>query len=71
IAKEAKKGSLKLWKSKKGIWYVLLSVSMEVPDAESVKNWIGVDPKDPLSWDLGGFDPGIPRIISMLAENQI
>ncbi len=43
IAKEAKKGSLKLWKSKKGIWYVLLSVSMEVPDAETVKNWIGVD----------------------------
>ena len=43
IAKEAKKGSLKLWKSKKGIWYVLLSVSMDVPDAEPVKNWIGVD----------------------------
>ncbi len=38
-----RKGSLKLWKSKKGIWYVLLSVSMEVPDAEPVKNWIGVD----------------------------
>ncbi|MDJ0600001.1 MAG: transposase [Crocosphaera sp.] len=43
IAKEARKGSLKLWKSKKGIWYVLLSVSMEVPDAEPVKNWMGVD----------------------------
>lgn len=26
-----------------------------------------VDPKGPLSWDLGGFDPGIPRIIQMLA----
>ncbi len=43
IANEAKKGSLKLWKSKRGIWYVLLSVSMEVPDPEPVKNWIGVD----------------------------
>ncbi|MGK7962745.1 RNA-guided endonuclease TnpB family protein [Crocosphaera sp.] len=43
IAKEAKKGSLKLWKSKKNLWYVLLSVSMDVPDAEPVKNWIGVD----------------------------
>ncbi|WP_009544545.1 RNA-guided endonuclease InsQ/TnpB family protein [Crocosphaera subtropica] len=60
IVREAKKGSLKLWKSKKrvrnlpshgkckthsrqGIWYVLLSVSMDVPDAEPVKNWIGVD----------------------------
>ena len=38
-----RKGSLKLWKSKKNIWYVLLSVSMDVPDAEPVKNWIGVD----------------------------
>ncbi|WP_413168378.1 RNA-guided endonuclease TnpB family protein [Capilliphycus salinus ALCB114379] len=43
INSEAKKGSLKLWKSKKGIWYVLLSVSMDVPDAEQVENWIGVD----------------------------
>ncbi len=30
-----------------------------------------VDPKDPLSWDLGEFDPGTPRVISMLAEDQI
>ncbi len=43
ITKSAKKGSLKLWKSKQNIWYVLLSVSMEVPDPEPVKNWIGVD----------------------------
>ena len=43
LAKEVKKGSLKLWKSKRKIWYVLLSVSMDVPDAEPVKNWIGVD----------------------------
>ena len=43
ITKKANKGSLKLWKSKKGIWYVLISVSMDVPDAQQVKNCIGVD----------------------------
>ncbi|WP_013322102.1 TROVE domain-containing protein [Gloeothece verrucosa] len=30
-----------------------------------------VDPKDPLSWDLGGFDPGTPRLIQMLANGDI
>jgi 60 kDa SS-A/Ro ribonucleoprotein len=30
-----------------------------------------VDPKDPLSWDLGGFDPGVPRLIQMLANDDI
>lgn len=30
-----------------------------------------VDPKDPLSWDLGGFDPGTPRIIQMLAKGEL
>jgi putative transposase len=43
IAGEAKLGSLKLCKSKNGIWYALISVSMEVPDAASVERWIGVD----------------------------
>ncbi|NEU73035.1 IS200/IS605 family element transposase accessory protein TnpB [Hassallia byssoidea VB512170] len=43
IARTAKLGSLKLCKSKKGIWYALVSVSMEVPDAISVEHWIGVD----------------------------
>jgi IS605 OrfB family transposase len=43
IAKKAKLGSLKLGKSKKGIWYALISVSMEVPDAGEVQSWIGVD----------------------------
>lgn len=40
---DAKLGSLKLCKSKKGVWYALISVSMEVPDAYEVKGWIGVD----------------------------
>ncbi|GET41045.1 transposase [Microseira wollei] len=43
IARVAKLGTLKLCKSKKGIWYALISVSMEVPDAQSVERWIGVD----------------------------
>ncbi|MGL5804990.1 MAG: RNA-guided endonuclease TnpB family protein [Xenococcaceae cyanobacterium] len=43
ISGEAKLGSLKLCKSKRGIWYALVSVSMEVPDAKPVESWIGVD----------------------------
>lgn len=43
IARVAKLGSLKLCKSKKGIWYALVSVSMDVPDAMPVESWIGVD----------------------------
>lgn len=43
IQGSAKLGSLKLCKSKKGIWYALISVSMEVPDTGEVKGWIGVD----------------------------
>ena len=30
-----------------------------------------VDPKDPLSWDLAGFDPSTPRVIQMLATGEI
>jgi len=30
-----------------------------------------VDPNDTLSWDMGGFDPGIPRIIQMLANGEL
>lgn len=30
-----------------------------------------VDPNDDLSWDLGGFDPGTPRLIQMLAAGNI
>ena len=43
ITKVAKLGSLKLCKSKKGIWYALVCVSMEVPDAIQVTSWIGID----------------------------
>ena len=43
IAGEVKLGSIKLCKSKKGIWYALICVSREVPDAADATGWIGVD----------------------------
>src|SRR5207244_6977980 len=43
LAGHAAPGSLKLWCSRKGIWYACLSVSMEVPDAEPTGRWIGLD----------------------------
>jgi 60 kDa SS-A/Ro ribonucleoprotein len=30
-----------------------------------------VDPKDPLSWDMGGFDPSMPRLIQSIANGDI
>jgi 60 kDa SS-A/Ro ribonucleoprotein len=30
-----------------------------------------VDPQDPLSWDLGGFDPSMPRLIQSIANGDI
>lgn len=30
-----------------------------------------VDPKDQQSWDLAGFDPGVPRLIQMLAKGEL
>ena len=30
-----------------------------------------VDPKDNNSWDLSGFDPGIPRLIQMIANGDV
>ena len=43
IKSEAKLGSLKISKSRIGIWYALISVSMDVPDAYEPNGWIGVD----------------------------
>jgi putative transposase len=39
----AKAGSIKLYRSRKGIWYACISVSMEVPDAEVTGRWVGID----------------------------
>ncbi|WP_282956471.1 hypothetical protein [[Limnothrix rosea] IAM M-220] len=30
-----------------------------------------VDPKDPHSWDLGGFDPSMPKIIQAIANGDL
>jgi 60 kDa SS-A/Ro ribonucleoprotein len=30
-----------------------------------------VDPKDPMSWDLGGFDPTMPRVIQSIAQGNV
>jgi 60 kDa SS-A/Ro ribonucleoprotein len=30
-----------------------------------------VDPQDPLSWDMAGFDPSAPRLIQMLATGEL
>ena len=43
INQEAKLGSLKISKSRKGVWYALISVSMDVPDTYEPVDWIGVD----------------------------
>jgi putative transposase len=43
LAGRAQPGSLKLWCSRKGIWYACLSVSMDVPDAEPTGRWLGID----------------------------
>jgi putative transposase len=40
---KAKQGSIKLSRSRRGIWSALISCSMEVPDAKEVTGWIGVD----------------------------
>ena len=39
----AKAGSLKIKRSRKGIWYALISLSMEVPDAAVTERYVGVD----------------------------
>lgn len=43
LAEKAEKGSLKIWRSQKGIWYALISVSMEVPDTTKSDRWLGLD----------------------------
>ncbi len=43
LAGRASPGSIKLWCSRKGLWYACLSVSMEVPDAEPTGKWLGID----------------------------
>lgn len=47
------------------------------PDAKAVYVTLApyritlVDPKDPNSWDLSGFDPGMPRLIQMIGSGEL
>lgn len=43
LAGSAQPGSIKLSRSRLGVWYALLSASMEVPDAVRREGWIGID----------------------------
>jgi len=43
LSGEAKAGSLKLWCSRKGTWYVCLSVTWDVPVTENANRWAGCD----------------------------
>ncbi len=40
---KAKQGSIKLWRSRRGIWFILISVSMDVPEPKEVIGWVGID----------------------------
>lgn len=43
LSGKASAGSLKLFSSSKGIWYALISVTLEVPESTPINGWIGVD----------------------------
>ena len=43
LSGQAKKGSLKIVQSRRGIWYACLSVSREVPCPKDTQRWVGVD----------------------------
>ena len=40
---EVKAGSFKLWRSRKGTWYVCISVTWDVPVADNADRWVGCD----------------------------
>ncbi len=40
---EAKQGTLKLWQSKRNLWYAVLSVTMDVPATHETTRFIGID----------------------------
>lgn len=66
------------WAGKKHPAQALRQYRRQVnPDAKAVYitltpyNITLVDPQDHNSWDLAGFDPGIPRLIQMLATGEL
>lgn len=43
LESRAKAGSIQLLRSRKGIWYACISVSVDVPGAEVTGRWLGID----------------------------
>ena len=70
LARTVQKGSIKLWRSKKGKWYVLLSVSMEVPDAYEPQGWIGID-RGQNVLAVGSTPSGMPKFWRFAQIRQI
>jgi IS605 OrfB family transposase len=69
ITEKAEKGSLKLWRSQKGRWYALISVSMEVPDAANTERWIGVD-RGQQHLAVASTPEGTPKFFSFASIKQ-
>jgi putative transposase len=70
IEQRAEKGSLKLWRSKKGIWYALISCSMEVPDVTKGERWIGVD-RGQKQLAVASTPQGTPRFFGSARIRQV
>jgi putative transposase len=70
IAEQAQKGSLKLWRCRKGIWYALISVSREVPDAPKTERWIGGD-RGQKHLFVASTPEGRPKFFSFASIKQI
>ncbi len=43
LAGTVKPGTLKLWRSRQGLWYAVISCTQEVPDAAPTQQWVGID----------------------------
>lgn len=67
---EAKAGTVKIKRSQKGIWYALLSVSMEVPDTAKTERWMGVD-RGHKQLAVASTPEGTPRFFTYAGVHQI
>jgi IS605 OrfB family transposase len=66
---KAKAGSLKLWRCRKGIWYALISCSMEVPDAAKTERFVGVD-RGQKQLAVASTPEGTPKFFSFSSIKQ-
>lgn len=70
LSGEAKQGSLKLVKSRRGVWYALISVSWEVPKAKQTTRFIGVD-RGQNHLAVAATPEGTPLFLSFRRVRQI